>query len=189
MLHLDAIENLLHCHLTNENLTSVENKLWTLKYSKLGGRGIFANCDIKKGEVIFIDKYLLRGPRCYDKYLPMCVNCYRSKSTLFPCDNFCGLPVCSDQCENSIAHTRRECKYLRNLKPTCGTMWCRDLLKVVIPIRSLALRKYQKELIATLQCHDGCSFDCDEVIGIKSYLCLKEFFFYSDRIIGEKCNE
>lgn len=164
MLQLDAIQSLLQCHLETENLTSAGNQLWTLNYSKFGGRGIFAKCDIKKGEVIFIDKPLLRGPRCYDKYLPMCVNCYKSKSTLFPCDNGCGLPVCSDQCENSTTHANRECKYLRNLQPTCGTMWSVDLLKVVIPIRSLSLCKYQKDLIAALQCHEGPRFGCDEVI-------------------------
>lgn len=166
MLQLDAIEDLLQCHLKNENLlsTSAENQLWTLEYSKFGGRGIFAKYDIEQGDVIFIDKPLLLGPRSYDKYLPMCVNWYKSKLTLFPCDHGCGLPVCSDQCENSTTHTTRECKYLRNLQPTCGTMWCRDLLKVVILIRSLTLQQYQKDLIDVLQCHDGPRFGCDEVI-------------------------
>lgn len=167
MLQLDAIERLLQCHLKNENLcSSVENQLWSLEHSPLGGRGIFATCDIKKGEVIFIDKPLLRGPRCYNKYLPMCVNCYKSSCTLFPCDNGCGLPVCSDQCENSTTHADRECKYLRNLQPTCSphTMWSMDLLKVVIVLRSLTLSEYQKDLIAVLQCHKGPRFGCDEVM-------------------------
>lgn len=159
---LDEIESLLQCHLKNENLRSdSDNQLWTLQYSKLGGRGIFAKCKIEKGEVIFMDRTLLLGPRCYNKYLPMCVN---SKCTLFPCENGCGLPVCSDQCENSTTHTNRECKYLRNLQPTCGTMWSMDLLKVVIPIRSLTLCKYQMDLIAALQCHEGPRFGCDEVL-------------------------
>lgn len=165
MLQLETIDNLLQCHLKNENLPSnVKNRLWTLEYSKLGGRGLFAKRNIKKGEVIFIDAPLLRGPRSYNKYLPMCVNCYKSQSTLFPCDNGCGLPVCSDQCERSTAHVNGECKYLRNLQPTCGTMWSVDLLKVVVPIRSLTLDKYQKDLIGCLQYHQGHRIDCDEVV-------------------------
>ncbi|KAJ6633770.1 SET domain-containing protein SmydA-8, isoform A [Pseudolycoriella hygida] len=164
MLQLDAIESLLLCHLKTEKVWPKGDKQkWTLKYSKFGGRGLFAKCDIQRGEVIFIDKSLLRGPRCYDKYLPMCVNCFKSDCTLFPCDNCCGLPVCSDECEKSTTHVDRECQYLRNLQPTCGTMWCMDLLKVVILIQSLTLCQYQKDLIAILQCHKGPRFGCDEI--------------------------
>lgn len=171
MLQLNAIENLLQCHLENENsLSSAENRLWTVQYSKLGGRGLFARRDIKRGEVIFVDKPLLRGPRSYNKYLPMCVNCYKSNSTLFPCDNGCGLPVCSDQCENSTTHANRECKYLQQLQPTCGTMWSKDLLKAVILIRSLTLSQNQKDLIGVLQCHNGPRHGCDEVMITKIIL-------------------
>ncbi len=163
-MDLNAIEGLLQCHLTKENLlSSVKNQAWSLEYSKLGGRGVFAKRNITKDEVIFIDKPLLRGPRCYNKYLPMCVNCYTSNSTLFPCDNGCGLPVCSDQCQNSTTHANGECKFLRNLHPTCGTMWSVDLLKVVLPIRSLTLSTYQKDLLGCLQYHQGPRISCDEV--------------------------
>lgn len=170
MLQPDAIENLLWCHLKNDNLLpKMENQLWTVQYSKLGGRGIFAKRDIERSEVIFIDKPLLRGPRCYNDYSPMCVNCYRSNSTLFPCDNGCGLPVCSDLCQNSITHAESECKYLQNLQHTNGTMWSIDLLKAVILIRSLSLSQYQKDLIGVLQCHKGPRNGCYEVTEHKSF--------------------
>ncbi|XP_037044408.1 SET domain-containing protein SmydA-8-like [Bradysia coprophila] len=196
MLQLYEIENLLQCHLLTENLASTEqNQLWTLEYSKLGGRGLCAKRNIKKGEVIFIDKPLLRGPRRYNKYLPMCANCYKSKSTLFPCDNGCGLPVCSDQCESSTTHVNRECKYLRNLQPTCGTMWSLDLLKVVIPIQSLTLCKYQKDLIGCLQYHQGPRIDCDEIellernVSNKIEKCEKDFMKRLCRVLDANAFE
>lgn len=103
MLEPQAIENLIRYHLLDQNLLqSLENQVWTVQYSKLGGRGLFAKRDIQQGEVIFVDKPLILGPRCYNKYLPMCVNCYKSGCPLFPCDNGCGLPVCSDECEKFI---------------------------------------------------------------------------------------
>lgn len=174
MLQPDVIERLLQYHLEKEKVSSsVENQLWTLSYSEFGGRGLFAKRNIQQGEVIFIDKPLLRGPRAYSKYLPMCVNCYRSTSTLFPCDNGCGLPVCSDKCENSPKHVNRECNFLRNLRPTCGTMWSIDLLKVVIAIRSLTLDQYQKDIIGCLQCHQGPSISCNEVTNHQKKRTLK----------------
>ncbi|XP_034951978.1 SET domain-containing protein SmydA-8-like [Chelonus insularis] len=154
MLKRELTEKLLQQHLNEQGLLT-NDQAWTVGYSKLGGRGLFATRDIQKGEIIFIDKALITGPRCYKKYLPMCINCYKSGCTLFPCDKGCGLPICSDKCENSKNHSEAECKYLQKWKPICGSMWSMDLLQAVVPIRSLTLSESQREVVNALECHEG----------------------------------
>ncbi|XP_014295676.1 SET domain-containing protein SmydA-8 [Microplitis demolitor] len=152
----ETTENLVRRHLDDHGLlTNKEDQVWTVRYSKLGGRGLYAKRDIKQGELIFIEAPLIIGPRCYNKYLPMCINCYKSGCPLFPCDRGCGLPVCSNQCENSKNHVESECERLRNWQPTCGTMWSMELLQTVVPIRSLSLSSYQRDLVYALERHEG----------------------------------
>lgn len=148
----ERVDSLLKNHLERNSLLP-ESSSWTVKYSKLGGRGLFTTRDIQQGELIFVDAPLVIGPRCYKKYLPMCVNCYKLDCPLFPCDRGCGLPVCSNECENSPQHIRLECDYLKKLKPTSGSMWSMDLLKTVIPVRSLQFSDEEKQLLYVLECH------------------------------------
>lgn len=154
MIEPEVMEKLLINYLKNHNIYD-NNKSWCVKYSSLGGRGLHAIRDIKQGELIFTDVPLIIGPRCYNKYLPMCINCYKSDCTLFSCDNGCGLPICSHDCENSIKHINSECKYLNNLQVTCGSMWSMELLQTVVPIRSLSLNDDEKKLLNGMKCHDG----------------------------------
>lgn len=149
----EIVESLLRRHLEDNNLWNNYSKPWTIEYSSLGGRGMFATRDIQQGELIFIDAPLVIGPRCHSKYLPMCINCYKIGCPLFPCDQGCGLPVCSEKCENSSSHNNSECSYLRAWKPTCGSMWSMTLLQAVAPIRALTLSENQRKLIDALQCH------------------------------------
>lgn len=154
MLNPEVMEHLLEKHLKTENLF-VENKSWCVKFSSLGGRGLHASRDINQGEIILTDSPIILGPRCYSKYLPMCIVCYKSGCPLFSCDNGCGLPICSTDCENSIIHTNSECKYLKTWNVNCGAMWSMDLLQAVVPIRSLSLDDDKKKLVNALECHDG----------------------------------
>ncbi|KAF7997030.1 hypothetical protein HCN44_005307 [Aphidius gifuensis] len=154
MIEPEMMEKLLINYLKKHNIYD-NNKSWCVKYSSLGGRGLHAIRDIKQGELIFTDKPLIIGPRCYNKYLPMCINCYKSDCTLFSCDNGCGLPICSNDCENSIKHINSECKYLNNLQVTCGSMWSMELLQTVVPIRALSLNDDEKKLLNGMECHDG----------------------------------
>ena len=153
MMQPETVDCLLRSHLERKGLLSESSSCWTVKYSKLGGRGLFATRDFQQGELIFIDAPLIIGPRCYKKYLPMCVNCYKVDCPLFSCDRGCGLPVCSNECENSPDHIRLECDYLKSLKPTCGSMWSTDLLQTVVPIRSLSLSEDEKKLLYSFECH------------------------------------
>ncbi|XP_017787534.1 PREDICTED: protein msta-like, partial [Habropoda laboriosa] len=147
----EKVEELLVTHLKENKIFHDGPRSWTIRYSSLGGRGIFATRDIEQNELIFIDAPLLIGPRCAGKQLQMCVCCYKNECPLFPCDRGCGLPVCSVQCENSPMHVNYECKYLRSLIPTCGTDWSLDLLLSVVPIRALFVTEQQRKCLAALQ--------------------------------------
>lgn len=155
MVDAKVVNTLLIRHLAGHGLVSEdpENLSWQIENSKLGGRGMFATRDIEQGELIYVDAPLVVGPRCYDKYLPMCINCYKSDCPLFPCDRGCGLPVCSNHCENSSKHEKIECQFLRNWKPKCSSMWSMELLQAVVPIRALALSTDQRNLVHALECH------------------------------------
>ncbi|KAG5329218.1 MSTAB protein, partial [Acromyrmex charruanus] len=152
-MELTETEELLESHLRENNLLQDEPRSWIVGRSPLGGRGIFATRDIRANELIFIDVPLLIGPRCYNKYLPMCAVCYKNNCALFPCDHGCGLPICSAECENSMVHVQGECRFLREWTPTCGSTWSKDLLLAVVPIRALTLSKDQYKLLYALECH------------------------------------
>ncbi|XP_012134800.1 SET domain-containing protein SmydA-8 isoform X2 [Megachile rotundata] len=148
----EMVEELLVSHLKENNISCENPRAWTIRYSNLGGRGMFATRDIAANELIFIDAPLIVGPRCVGKHLEMCVCCYKSECPLFPCDRGCGLPICSLECENSPKHVNYECNYLRSLVPTCGTDWSLNLLLAVIPIRALFMTEQQRKCLAALQC-------------------------------------
>jgi len=154
MVQMEAqeTEELLKSHLRENNLLQ-EPKSWIIDRSSLGGRGIFATRDIRAGELIFTDVPLLIGPRCYNKYPPICIVCYKSNCALFPCDHGCGLPICSTECENSAMHVQGECRFLREWAPICGSAWSKDLLLAVVPIRGLTLSKEQRKLLYAFECH------------------------------------
>ncbi|XP_011306058.1 protein msta, isoform B [Fopius arisanus] len=151
----ERMEHLLRRYLNSRGISPPDNSPWCLKSSDLNGRGLFAARDIIQGEEIAVDAPLILGPRCYKKYPPMCVNCYKTGITLFPCDRGCGLPICSDACENSKDHVERECDQLKKWRPTCGSMFSKDLLLSVLPVRSLALGDDDKELVMAMKGHEG----------------------------------
>ncbi|XP_029056159.2 SET domain-containing protein SmydA-8-like isoform X1 [Osmia bicornis bicornis] len=148
----EKVEELLVSHLKENNIACEDPRPWTVRYSNLGGRGMFATRDIAPNELIFIDAPMVIGPRCVGKHLQMCACCYKNECPLFPCDRGCGLPVCSSQCENSPKHVNYECEYLRSLVPTCGTDWSLNLLLALIPIRALFMTEQQRECLRALQC-------------------------------------
>nr|XP_033325103.1 SET domain-containing protein SmydA-8-like isoform X1 [Megalopta genalis] len=147
----DQVKESLIAHLKENRIIGDDPLPWTVGYSKLGGRGLFATRNIEPNELIFVDAPLIVGPRCAASRLPMCVCCYKNECPLFPCDRGCGLPVCSVQCENSPNHVDYECKYLRSLVPTSGTDWSFDLLLTVIPIRGLFMTEQQRKCLAGFQ--------------------------------------
>lgn len=105
-------------------------------------------------ELVYSDKAMLLGPRAYSKYLPLCVGCHRSGCALFPCEAGCGLPVCSDACQDSPLH-KPECAYLCELQPNCGSTWSLELLQAVVPIRALMLPPELRRIFYSVQCHEA----------------------------------
>ncbi|OAD59833.1 Protein msta, isoform A [Eufriesea mexicana] len=155
----EKMEEILVSHLKENKIFREGPQPWTIRRSSLGGRGMFATRNIEQNELIFIDAPLIIGPRSVGKHLQMCVCCYKNECPLFPCDRGCGLPVCSNQCENSPKHVNYECEYLRSLVPTCGTDWSLDLLVAVIPIRALFMTEQQRKCLAALQYDETLNVD------------------------------
>ena len=136
-----------------------------------GGRGVIAQRDICQDELVYADTPLVLGPRCYRKHLPMCVVCYERDCALFPCERGCGLPVCSDACQDSPDHAEVECAYLVGLKPTCGSDWSLELLQAVVPVRALLLPDEQRRIFYHLQCHEAAQHG-REVLSFVLLSCL-----------------
>lgn len=129
---------------------------WVLKESPTGGIGVFATRDIAVGEEIFKDLPILLGPRTKLTSPATCVVCYAS-SYLRMCVRGCGLPICSDECENSSVHLN-ECKTILNWrKDEKFKEWNVKVLECLTPIRSLFLNDFHKCLMRNLQYHPGKS--------------------------------
>lgn len=175
----EKMEEILVSHLKENKIFREGPQLWTIRCSSLGGRGMFATRNIEQNELIFIDAPLVIGPRSVGKHLQMCVCCYKTECSLFPCDRGCGLPVCSNECENSPKHVNYECEYLRSLVPTCGTDWSLDLLLAVVPIRALFMTEQQRKCLAALQYDQTLNVDYEVQLNIcimNLHACRRKFF-------------
>nr|KAF7413254.1 hypothetical protein H0235_013105 [Vespula pensylvanica] len=174
-------EIVLKNHLKRHELLSDDSQVcWTVGYSSFEGRGLFATRDIEAGELIFVDNALLLSPRNSEKYLPLCVSCYKNECPLFPCDRGCGLPICSQICEDSKKHMDHECEYLRKLEPTCGTTWSMDLLRALLAVRAISLDDEQRDVLAIFQCHQNLNNDCEVTLlrsNVKNAPKVKEIDF------------
>ncbi|KAK2581203.1 hypothetical protein KPH14_008002 [Odynerus spinipes] len=155
----EKVEIALKKHLKRYGLLSEGSQAWTIGYSSSGGRGMFATRDIEAGELIFVDNAVLIAPRNSETCLPLCVSCYKNECPLFPCDRGCGLPICSQTCEDSKYHVDHECVYLRKLEPTSGSTWSRELLRALLVVRATSLDQDQRDLLAVLQCHKKLGHD------------------------------
>ena len=65
-------------HLRDKGIpTTVGQGRWALGYSPLGGRGLFATCDLEPNQLVYIDAPLVLGPRASLLAKPVCVGCHR----------------------------------------------------------------------------------------------------------------
>lgn len=150
---MDELNELICVHLKSKSLFCGQ-PLWTIKDSKISGRGLFATRDISSGEVIFKDHTLIIGPRASMGCPTICVSCYENKN-LYLCSRKCGLPVCSAKCEESEIH-RNECELISKWNNRNETLEMDvRLLKCLTPIRSLFLNDNQKKLLFNLKSHAG----------------------------------
>ncbi|KAK4880094.1 hypothetical protein RN001_008240 [Aquatica leii] len=150
---MKKLNTLINEHLESKNIYE-ENPRWIIRNSDIGGRGLFANCDIKVGDVIFKDNPLIIGPRSSMLCPVVCIICYK-QIDLNLCSRNCGLYVCSRDCENSLVH-QQECDLINNWK-TENEKTCIDsaMTKCLTPVRSLLLSDNQKELLKLLISHSG----------------------------------
>ncbi|KAJ8681156.1 hypothetical protein QAD02_016943 [Eretmocerus hayati] len=151
----EAVDAELRRHLERNGLLRTDQVTsWKVGLSKLSGRGLIATRDIAQDELIYTDAAVVMGPRCHPRYLPLCVGCHSSGLPLFPCELDCGLPVCSNDCQNSVKH-QSECSYLRALEPTCGSDFSIEILQALVPIRAVLMPDHQKRLVHCVQCNEA----------------------------------
>ncbi|XP_049880400.1 SET domain-containing protein SmydA-8-like isoform X2 [Pectinophora gossypiella] len=127
---------------------------WTLSKSPLDGLGLFATEDIAAGEVIFVDKPLIFGPRAGANLPRGCTVCSTLDSdTFFKCSS-CALLLCSEKCQNTNVH-RDDCNIISRwinkvpMEEVDVTIMSRSLAV----IRVLLLNENELELLATLEAH------------------------------------
>ncbi|XP_057651411.1 SET domain-containing protein SmydA-8-like isoform X2 [Diorhabda carinulata] len=132
----------------------VEDRLWIIKKSSLGGFGIFAERDIQAGEIIFIDSPVLLGPRCVPDIPIQCTICYR-KINLITCNKNCHLTICNS-CVDSDIHSN-ECNLIRKLKTNKDFKEGdkEKLTKCLTPLRSLILNEEDLKVVSILKSHRG----------------------------------
>lgn len=147
---MENLSELLNEHLKSRNLFKKDTS-WIIKCSDLKGRGLFANRDIKCGEIIFQDSPLLIGPRLNNVSEEVCIVCYKRRNLHF-CSRNCGIRLCSKKCQNTRTH-RDECRLINQWKNEQDVH--KDILKCLTPIRGLLLDNSQMNLLKCLKSHDG----------------------------------
>lgn len=147
----ERVSDLLYNYLRNKNILPSQPK-WEIKKSNLGGLGVFAKEDIPAGDIIFYDMPIVIGPRT-TLNKPICVVCYKGNNLQY-CS--CHLPVCSNECENSITH-QKECLLIRKwmINSSKEKEQCVDLYKYITPARVLCLNEDELNLVETLKSHFG----------------------------------
>ncbi|KAJ2953815.1 hypothetical protein O0L34_g1443 [Tuta absoluta] len=149
MSSLEQLAQMIKNHLGEYNF----NK-WTVAESPVGGRGLFATEDIQSGEVIFVDRPLVYGPRS-GAHLPKgCTVCSRIESdSFFKCSK-CALVLCSDECQNSIIH-QDDCHIISRWNNKVPIEEIDDTVtsKALAVIRILLLDEEKREFMAALEAH------------------------------------
>lgn len=141
-------------------LEETGTRLWIIKQSPLGGRGLFASAAIKKGTLIFANKPLIIGPRADCVAINYCSVCYKLSDSCCPCEK-CFSLICSADCKTSREH-EAECNFITsNWTPSPDCDKYSDTLKQVqIYLRFLLLSERQKLLLSTLQtCNVQCNIE------------------------------
>nr|XP_018912150.1 PREDICTED: protein msta-like isoform X2 [Bemisia tabaci] len=149
------LQERLHAHLSANGCPLLPGT-WTLGASPLAGRGVFAGRAFRAHEAVLCDAPLVVGPRTYERCPVVCVECGRWGPS-GACPKGCLLPLCSGcAAAPSPARHRGECEYIRQLGPrgAANERYSRLLYKAVTPIRCLALRAEQRELVRRLQSND-----------------------------------
>ncbi|CAL8135441.1 unnamed protein product [Orchesella dallaii] len=100
------------------NVLQYENGLLACAISPIYGRYLSTQRNVKKGDLLFSEKYLIAGPQRSSDVV--CVGChseFQEDTTRFNCPH-CQWPICRDECAVSIYH-KDECKFFteKKIKP------------------------------------------------------------------------
>ncbi|CAG2057362.1 unnamed protein product, partial [Timema podura] len=154
-------EELLLRHLSQKGLLELEAgvpRAWKLAKSPYGGRGVVTTRDLNPGDLILVDAPLVLGPRASAHTPPLCVRCHQGAVPLSACVGGCGLPVCSEGCQEGPDRHEFECRLLLSWRggvPHEVGSWSPELLRAVTPIRCLQLAPEEREIFLSLQSHMG----------------------------------
>ncbi|XP_072936962.1 SET domain-containing protein SmydA-8-like [Epargyreus clarus] len=156
MLSMEQLSQIVNQHLgLSDHTGEIQHSTkWVIAESPLGGRGLFATEDIKSGEVLFVDRPLIHGPRSGTILQRGCTVCNKIESdTFFKC-NKCALLLCSEKCENDVVHYD-DCGVISGWKNKVPIEDVDDVLlsRTLTPIRALLLHEDQKKFMASLQAH------------------------------------
>lgn len=156
MLSLEQLSQMVKVHLGLYSYTDGVQHFckWTVNESPLGGRGLFATQDIASGEVLFVDRPLMRGPRAGSAVARGCTVCCRLESDTFLKCSKCALLLCSEECQETTVHYE-DCSIICrwNNKVPIDEIDDAVMSRALTPIRALLLNDDQKQLMASLQAH------------------------------------
>ena len=153
-------EHLQSVSATFQNLVpEIASPVTTLKIglSEIYGRFLEAATDIKKGDIIFVEKPLVIAPR--NGSGPACLNCFRSlPDEEWPVCSNCKAPKCKEKCYDSY-HTKEECTILanvfsNNLSKQTDIQWVKFINLILTPLRThlqIKNRKNSVQLLNSLQ--------------------------------------
>lgn len=179
----NKISTLIDYHLRD---TAFSGRKWFISDSSLSGRGVFASCDIKAGEIIFQEKPLIIGPTGgRESKLDICTVCYKFLiGNDCVCSRGCSLPVC-EICVDSEQHIK-ECNLYKSWEPIDANILNRHRIRVLTIVRGLFLNETEKELIYEMQANNDNYYKREL---LNAYKCFRkppadsEMLKYMNRII------
>ncbi|CAG9864919.1 unnamed protein product [Phyllotreta striolata] len=146
---------------------------YSVKISKLMGRYMVANVDLRPGEVILSELPIVVGPCTGCKV--QCLGCYKNleERTFTKCKQ-CGWPLCSQKCKgigSIFGHTETECFILKQTNSARflnykNVSTIRTHLHAIAPLRCLLLKTTspdQYNLILNMEHHNPLRQNIPEV--------------------------
>ncbi|KAL4712817.1 hypothetical protein ACJJTC_011887 [Scirpophaga incertulas] len=175
MLSLEQLSQMVKVHLGLYSYADgIQHRCkWDIRESNMSGRGLFATEDIASGEVLFVDRPLIRGPRSGNIAPRGCTVCNLQCDSLFKCGK-CSLLLCSDVCQNSEIHSE-DCRVITgwDIKVCIEEVDDTLLSRTLTPIRALLLCEDDKKLMSLLQANTQSQHG-SEITYLKQYFDIPE---------------
>ncbi|XP_037877698.1 SET domain-containing protein SmydA-8 isoform X4 [Bombyx mori] len=173
MLSSNQLTQIVHKYLGLYNSTDCIQQFckWTVRESTVGGRGIIATEDIPCGEVLFVDRPLIFGPRC-GNVIRGCTVCSKFEDDGFFKCSLCALLLCSTECQDF--HTD-DCNIIAGWKKKVDIEEIDEIVMshALAAIRALSLNQEQKQFMSALAAHTLPQHG-GEIIKLKQYFEIPE---------------